>query len=356
MFKKEYPCVLMINDIHVSKDNISEFIVNWQEALDVCERKEIRQIALGGDLFQSRSAQTLDVLLAVCDAFDSARKINIEITVINGNHDKVNQEENRGYCHVFNQYPNVTIVDDFITLTEDDWNFALHLIPYFPESGSFKEKLGTLIQGGLDDERLNFLYIHEGINGALAHASENELPANIFADFDKTFVGHYHNRSLIAGTNVEYIGSSRQHNFGEDEEKGYTIIFSDGSHEFIKNEANFRYRVIDVPADKVNVHLTDLIEELKADGKYKIKIRITSTPAKAASIDKASLLKSGASKVEIVTEEVEIGDVVSTSLFEKFDARKIQENYEVFCQEKEIDSTPGLSYLNKIEITYVEAN
>lgn len=46
------------------------------------------QIAIGGDLFQSRASQTLDVLLAVHDALLEAEKRQIEIIIANGNHDK----------------------------------------------------------------------------------------------------------------------------------------------------------------------------------------------------------------------------------------------------------------------------
>ena len=57
--------MLLMNDMHVSKNDIAEFDRNWDEALALCRERSIRDIALGGDLFQSRSAQTLDVLLAV---------------------------------------------------------------------------------------------------------------------------------------------------------------------------------------------------------------------------------------------------------------------------------------------------
>ena len=59
--------MLLMNDMHVSKNDIAEFDRNWDEALALCRERSIRDIALGGDLFQSRSAQTLDVLLAVHD-------------------------------------------------------------------------------------------------------------------------------------------------------------------------------------------------------------------------------------------------------------------------------------------------
>lgn len=356
MTKNVYACMLLINDIHVSKDNIPEFKLNWEEALSVCLERQICLIAVGGDLFQSRSSQTLDVLLAVYDMFESANQKGISVILANGNHDRVDPEAIRGYCHVYGKHGNVAVVDDFLTVTDKDWDFSLHIIPYFPEGGSFTHKLNALIKGGLDKDRLNYLYIHEGINGALIHSSDNELPAHIFEDFEKVFVGHYHNRCNILGTNVEYIGSSRQHNFGEDEEKGYTILFTDGSQEFVKNRVNKRYRVLDIDADKANIHLIDRLEELKETGRYKVKVRIFGSTAESAGIDKNLFLQAGASKVEIITEDPQVKEITSGSLFEKFDNQKIQENYMEFCREKNIEnSSLGISYLSKIN-KHVETN
>ena len=210
--------MLLLNDIHISKDNIPDFQLNWNEALIVCDQHEIKEIAIGGDLFMSRSAQTLDVLLAVHDAFIDAEKRGINITLANGNHDKVNQESERGYCHVFDQHPNVYVANDYLSVENEDWSFVLFIMPYFIENGSFTDRLRALWQGEeLEyEDKKTILYIHEGINGALAQSSDKELPAKIFESFDKVLVGHYHNRTKIKGTNIEYIGSSRQHNFGED--------------------------------------------------------------------------------------------------------------------------------------------
>lgn len=356
MNKTIYPCVLLINDIHVSKDNIPDFRLNWLEALSICERKGINVIAVGGDLFQSRSAQTLDVLLAVYDMLEQAHLRAINVILANGNHDLIDQEAIRGYCHIFGKHENVTVVDDFLTINQDDWQFDLHMIAYFPEKGSFTDKLNTLIKGGLNKDKQNILYIHEGINGALLHCSDNELPAHIFGDFNKVFVGHYHNRCNIPKTNIEYIGSSRQHNFGEDEEKGYTVLYSNAGREFIKNNVNTRYKNIDIPLDKLTIHLTDQLEELKAEGRYKVKVRVHALTTEVSGLDKNALLKSGASKVEIITKEPEVREIESTSLFEKFDNRKIKENYQEFCLERKIENVSlGLGYLSKID-NYVEIN
>ena len=349
--KGHYPCLLLLNDIHISKDNIPAFKANWQEAIDICRKMDVKEIAIGGDLFFSRAAQTLDVLLAVHDALLTAAEHGIHVTIAEGNHDKVNQENERGYCHVFDQHSNVLVCDEYVSLPlGDDCRFVLHMMGYFPEDGSFCTRLARLKEEALDPKRLNFLYIHEGINGALAQPNDKELPAKIFEDFDKVFVGHYHNRTIIDKTRIEYIGSSRQHNFGEDEEKGYTVIYTDGSHEFIKNKVNTRYRVIDVSAERAGLHLMDELREIDADGRYKVKVRVHAPQAAMKSVDKAALLDAGATKVELIADDEEMLEVAASSLFEKFDSHRIRETYEEFCREKQIDDVAiGLEYLSKIE-------
>lgn len=349
--KGHYPCLLLLNDIHISKDNIPAFKANWQEAIDICRKMDVEEIAIGGDLFFSRAAQTLDVLLAVHDALLTAAEHGIHVTIAEGNHDKVNQENERGYCHVFDQHSNVLVCEEYVSLPlGDDCRFVLHMMGYFPEDGSFCTRLDRLKEEALDPKRLNFLYIHEGINGALAQPNDKELPAKIFEDFDKVFVGHYHNRTIIDKTRIEYIGSSRQHNFGEDEEKGYTVIYTDGSHEFIKNQANTRYRVIDVAAERAGLNLMDELREIDADGRYKVKVRVHAPQAAMKSVDKAALLDAGATKVELIADDEEILEVAASSLFEKFDSHRIRETYEEFCREKQIDDVAiGLEYLSKIE-------
>lgn len=350
MTKACNPCVLLLNDIHISKDNIPEFNANWNEALLVCQERGIKEIAFGGDMFLSRVSQTLDVLLAVSDALENAARAGIHVTLAEGNHDLIDQEAIRGYCHIYAHHPNVTVVDDILTLDNPAWTFALHMMSYFPEDGSFTHKLGALLQGSLVRDRLNYLYIHEGINGALAQPSANELPAHLFEPFDKVFVGHYHNRLQIKGTSIEYIGSSRQHNFGEDEQKGYTILFDDGNQEFVLNKTNTRYRVMEVPAEKVDVQLYDLIDEICADGSCRLKVRILGDGTALSTIDKKRLREAGACKVEAVATDTEVIEAPETGVLEKFDSNKIRASYEEFCARKHVeDVTLGLSYLSKVE-------
>ena len=339
---------MLLNDVHVSKDNIQEFHANWDEALSVCKDKGITDLILGGDLWQSRSSQTLSTLLAVRDALIKARRMEIDVTIAEGNHCKVDQESILGYGHVFDRYPGVLVIDEVATIPYGD-NVTLYVMSYFPENGSFTKRFSEIVKG-LNHTKVNILYIHEGINGALAHASDNELPSKIFKDFDKVLVGHYHNRCRIEGTNIEYIGSSRQHNFGEDEEKGYTVLYTDGSTEFIKNKANLRYKVFELSDKEIRQDgFIREIREFTENPKYLVKTKICCDTKEVAGVDKAKLLEIGVSKIDIVTKDTVVGNSQSSGLDVKFDKSGIKKEYSGFCEQKEIkDVEFGLRYLDKI--------
>lgn len=347
MSKNKIPCALLLNDVHVSKDNIQEFHANWDEAISICKERDIPELIVGGDLWLSRSSQTLATLLAVRQAIIKATSAGLEVTLAEGNHDKVDQESILGYSHIFSEYPHVYIVNEY-TAYEYGNDLVLYIMSYFPENGSFVQRLKELLEKDFDSTKRNILYIHEGINGALATASDKELPTNIFAQFDAVLVGHYHNRCKIKNTNIEYIGSSRQHNFGEDEAKGYTILYEDGSYEFIQNQANIRYKVVELTLSQVNIKLLKDLENFKSEGKYKVKARIKCDSNEVSNINKQKLIEAGATKVEIVTEQTEIESISSHSLEQKFDKNGIKHEYSNFCAEKEIEVKMGLKYLDKI--------
>lgn len=340
----EKPYALLLNDIHISKDNIAEFKLNWNEAISICKKRKISKLIIGGDLFQSRSSQSLDVLLAVKSSLLKAYSNDIEVIIAEGNHDKVDQEACEGYAHVFeNKNMGVSVIDIYkeFEIGED---VSLYVMSYFPENGSFVEELKELILD-MDRNRYNILYCHEGINGALSKPNDKELPVSTFKDFNAVLVGHYHDRTTV-GDNIEYIGASRQHNFGEDIYKGYTILYEDGSYEFVQNEANIRYYVEEIVPDQIK-ELNNKLKETSDRCKVKVKINCTST--EAAKIDKNVLLGAGASKVELVTEDTVETEMTSEDINKKFDKDGIKQEYKNFCKIKDIsDAKMGLSYLNKI--------
>lgn len=345
----KFPCALLVNDLHASKDNLAEFRKNWNEALEICRENEVQYLVVGGDMWMSRSSQTLDTLLEVRAAILRATKeYKLYVIITEGNHDLVDQEAILGYNHLFSDYEAVEVVGEYSEIDLSD-SVSLWVMSYFPENGTFSQRLQGIQENCcINRAKKNILYIHEGIRGGLSTPSDDELPANIFKGWDAVLVGHYHNRKQIAGTPIEYIGASRQHNFGEDEDKGYTLLYSDGSTQFVKNENNTRYKVIDVDIADIDEDFVTMLSEIKSDSRYKVKVRVRCDSSQSSSVDKQKLAEYGANKIELVTEQTEVLHVDHGSITQKFDKSGIKQEYMTFCSQKSIDNQLGLHYLEQL--------
>lgn len=336
---------LFINDIHVTKDNIAEFKMNWEEALSVCKREGISDIVIAGDVFTSRASQTLATLLAVKSAFTEAVRRGIYITIGEGNHDKTDQEAIEGYNHLWVGLKGIEVVDTHKILYWEGCDFCLLVMSYFPENGSFLEKMECAVADTLSEypqftKNNIILYIHEGVHGALGDFEiDGELPQESLLDFKAVLCGHYHNRVKIKNTNIEYIGSSRQGNFGEDEEKGYTILYADGSYGFVKNEVNTRYLTVELDAKNVDNYSLD------KDDRYKYKVKVKCTEKQAKIFDKQKLMDLGFHKVEVVSESALPKETAAADIQEKYDKQGIKKEYQNYCNENSIDSKLGIKYL-----------
>lgn len=337
-----------MNDIHISKENIDQFKLNWKEALDLTISNSVNHVIIGGDLFTSRHSQTLDVLLAVFDALQECQDNNITVTILEGNHDKVDPESDRGYCSVFQSFDNVTVVKDWMLL--DLNGVRVGLISYFLENGSFMDMLNGITEElNTQEDAPNILYIHQGIKGGLTQPSDNELPTSVFTNWDKVLVGHYHDRKVIEGTNIEYIGASRQHGFGEDEEKGYTLLFNDGSTQFLKNEINVKYLTIEKDFEELSDYrLVDEVRKL-LNKNYKVRIKVYCDDSQASKINKAALFDMGVTKIEAVSSQKATKVASKESINERYDKDGIIEAYKRFCEKNDVKNVDfGVKYLKAI--------
>lgn len=337
------PIALLVNDLHIAKDNVLEFEKNWNEALKICEEYDIKRIYVGGDVFTTRNVQHLAPLLTVMHCLERTTTKGIETTIAFGNHDCPIYGEKESWCDVLGYVNGVKIVNDFLITDIGDAAFAM--VAYFPEETMMLDKLKELDQmlGKLGVECCDtILYLHSGIHGALGNMDiPNEMPQEPLLKYRKVLCGHYHNRTIIPDTNIEYIGSSRAHNFGEDEDKGYTLLYADGSTSFVKNEVNTRYVTEDVMLDNLQEWKNVYGEQ------YKVRLRIHCKAAEADTVNKEELIGRGANKIEFVTEKLKAIENSQSEMDERFDNKNLQVEYKSFCKEKDIDSRFGMDYLTK---------
>ena len=335
--------VLLANDFHIAKDSIDEFVKNWDEMLHICKDTEIRKVFIGGDLFDSPTVQTRQVMITVKDIFEKAKSAGIQILAAPGNHDIDNRAITDSWLDVFaNQI--IVFKEPYAYRELDD--IVLGIFPYYLEDTVFPQKLKEF-EHELEEKRIDrqnvVLYLHAGIHGALGDFDvPNELPQELLAPYKKVLCAHYHNRTHIKGTNIWNIGSSRAHSFGEDEEKGYTILHPDGSTDFIKNQVNTRYVTEGLTLETAKTWKN------RYDERYKVRLVIHCKDNEVDTIDKQELLSRGANKICFDTEKIQAIKAEQSGMEEKFDAKDLQQEYKTFCDEKDLDDKLGLQYLNKI--------
>lgn len=337
--------VMLISDTHARKNKTDEFLINWREAVSVAKKENVGTILFGGDMFYSTANQTLDVLMAVREVIEMCYKNNIDLIAIYGNHDIVNRESELSYLHVFDGLMGFKVLPYFNFKTD---NYIVSCVGYVQETSKdvFVEKLNNL-KNETKDYDTAYAFVHEGINGALSgNVDENkELPVHIFDNYDTVFAGHYHNRASF--DNIQYIGSSRQFNFGEDEEKGYTIINEDGSHFFVKNEANKRFITHEIDFARLQKYLATLSENVNLD-MYSVRLKINVKKSKAATINKQLIYEAGVSKLEINNLDDDVVAIATQTSFRKFNIHELAQTYVEFCESEKFSANLGLKYIKQI--------
>ena len=340
--KNKIPFTVVIADTHLSKNNIKLVKDIFQQTIDLCKKQRIQTIFHLGDFFHSREAQPLQVLLEAKEIFMMLKNSNIEFYIIPGNHDKVFLESENSYLDVFN--------NDCILLSKETYQdfdgLRIHFLPYFKENGSYLERLNNLSQS-VDKEKINILLTHIAINNVQNNDGspvECEVKQELFKVYDKVFVGHYHNAQSQG--NIFYIGSSHQSNFGEDNLKGFTILFSDCSHKFIKSKFP-EYIKIDVEFDELENGTLDQILDEYSNSEDNIRVVISGDKESLRCFDKTRLTKFGID-VKFKSKDIIKSKEKSNELI-VYNRSNIKSAFTDFCKKNKIkDNKFGNKYLEQI--------
>lgn len=344
------PIALILTDTHLKPDNTSLVEDIFNQAIDKCHELNINTILHGGDWFTSRTGQPLAVLKATQRILSKLEREQIKTFIIPGNHDKTDQDSEDSFLDVFNSKSFEVIRDyDYIDIYEDDKkeenDITVHLLPYFKESGTYLERLKKIepIVGR------NILITHIAINGVLNNDGSkqtNAIPVSEFSKFDKVCVGHYHNQQQFE--NIHYIGSAYQSNYGEDDHKGFTILYNDGSIEFV--QSNFP-KFIKYEIDVSELTSEDILnlEKEKKNSNDNIRIKLKGDEAKVKSFDTSLLTQIGIDYElahKSVSEPLSDEEVSDTITHNK---ESILKAFKAFCEKNKItDINYGWKKLERI--------
>jgi len=345
------PIALLFTDPHLKPSNIREVDLLFLEAEKKTKELGIPRIIVLGDIFESRNAQPL----AVLNTFGAIlEKLTIEVIIIPGNHDKVDYKSENSYLDEYKFHPNVKIFRKYTSLhVENMKGLTFHFIPYFDEATTYSTYLKECLDNIKDlnkhySEERHILFTHIAVNGVRNNdynLVENELTTKLFSPFETVFVGHYHNKSDV-GNNVLYIGSPYPTNFGEDNNKGFTILYDDGTIDFIRRDF-VQFHTLEFNLDEIELDEVIQIAKEKQSSPHRYRFVFSGKESNLKALDKGIFLLYG---IDVKFKNPKILNTikeVSAQKFIKLDKTAILEKFDEFCKKNKLKKAIGLEFLNK---------
>lgn len=330
---------VLLTDTHLKESNIDINIKVFKQAIEFCLENKLAKIWHLGDIFNSRKAQPLDVLDAFEQILDLLDEVGIQMITIPGNHDKTSYDSEKSFLNPFRHHPALELITGFEErmLTKD---VTVSLIPYFSDQ-IYKEQLELSEKSETKNKRI--LFTHIGVNGAVMNngIAVDGILKDLFDVYEKVYIGHYHDKQIF--DKINYIGGSIQHNFGEDSEKGLTILYDDLSFE-TKVLIYPKYHKIETDVSKLSLKdIEEIRKEVEESGDM-IRIVLTGSDAEIKSFNKQSLLAVG---VAVATKVEEINRQEIDERVEPFTQGTLVEEFEKFTIKNKLDLETGKKYLMK---------
>lgn len=345
---------VLVNDIHLDKNNGSLVKDIFKQLIVLCSEYKTKRIFCGGDVFTNRSGQPLQCLTDWKEILQTLTKNKIELHVIPGNHDKTDSDDEKSYLDVYSE-PCVNLYRSGSILTIEDCTVAF--IPYFSDEKWMEEYEKVIDE--IDENQISFLLTHSGFDGVMNNDGSKVssiIKPSIFENWTKVLIGHYHNASKLAD-NVIYTGSAYQNNFGENiTDKGFTVIFNDGSIKFVPSKFPKYIKEIIAADDKES--LMNLLEKYEGETENNIRFVFVGKKTDCQKINIAEIQgKYGIDCKFQSIEEREAIEISESDSVLSYDKKAITKDFLKFCNENEIKGIKfkyGFDLIKSIE--YVESH
>lgn len=333
------PLAIISTDWHIKADNKESILNIAKQEIQLAQGRGVDTIIWLGDMFDSRTSQSQELLILMDSILNMYYLAGLTIHCIPGNHDKTDYGDNRSFLTVFKYHPNFHLYE-----TPDMVDFGVVKFWFMPfyRQDAYLERFQMCMPLGRC-----VLFSHTAIQGSINNDGskvESPINASLFKGFEKVFLGHYHNRQQPA-RNIFHLPSVQQNNFGEDEDKGFTVLYDDLSFESVRSVFK-PYREIVVDARTVT---SEELAELSKSSVEGVNLRFTFTGDQQAvkKIDRKKFSAVGIS-VQVKYDDIDVEDADEPHGITVLDGSSIGERFENFCKEKGYDYAKGYKLLKEI--------
>jgi exonuclease SbcD len=274
--------------------------------------------------------------------------------VIPGNHDKTNYESFNSFLSMSGYHPAVNLHDYGGVITEG--KYCIHMMPFLKFGSESHDRLfKTSKESVIKSVRKHLLFGHMSVEGSINNdgSKAGGMNRGELSHYEKVFLGHYHNTHEV-NDRIVHIASLQQNNFGEDENKGMTIIYDDLSYE-VYNLSEEVYKVFRFDLDKCST--TDIldvaaeIEENLDNKSYHARFEVCGNDEMVRGLDMSRFDQAGINIRKIYKslepDEIEQSDEGAPNL-RVCDESMIFEEFEKYCKKKGCDHEEGVKILEEI--------
>jgi len=332
------PITAIFNDIHIKNGN-EEYVYNAVKFMvSKCNELGIKEVILNGDIFDSRSFQRLSHLKCFEKILELFKVNGILCHTNVGNHDKTVYSSYESFLDVFKYHPAMELYKEIQDINIQGVDITIS--PFFPDK-MLCEQLEK--HNGTD-----LLVGHWSCDGStyLGKTDENSaINKKLLSKWGHVYLGHYHNYHDV-NENTTHLPSLIQDNFGEDNIKGFSIIYDDLSYEVVKGVFKEYIKVL----IDLNTETLDNIKELIKVHKNSlnvIRFEISGKDELLKAFDKSLFSGTGIDyKMKFQKHYESSVEIKMPKVTEYYDEKTIRDEFKVFCKNKNYDYDFGLSLLN----------
>ena len=333
------PIAIIFNDAHLKTGNEADVLRSVRHLIKEAKALSITDLIFAGDLFDSRSFQRQSVLQAFDQILEMIEKAGMTLYLFPGNHDKTVYASYDSFLDIYKHYPCV-IFNRELSVIELS-GVSITLLPFFSDD--------MLIPMLNEAQGTDVLISHFEMAGSthLGNTSEkSSINKELLSKFTKTYLGHYHNHHEIT-KDIIHLPSLRQSNFGEDDNKGFSILYKDLSYEIVNGEFK-KYKKIVLNVDETTqADISKLINKY-SNSKDTIRFEFIGSEQKLKAIDKGQFK---GSEIDVKLKyDVKYDYKENTSaptVIDMYGKDQVKDAFKVFCNDKGYDYQTGIVLLDE---------
>lgn len=342
------PYIIFSTDWHLKKDNLAQITDLVIQKCKLAVSLGVKKLGVLGDIFDSRVAQTQDNLNTFGVILDIIHSYGLELLAFPGNHDKTSYTSYNSFLDPFEGRSWFKLYKYYEVFTDFDHEIRLAFLPFFEEEMWVNEFNSLMVDLEQMPEKYKIiLCTHIAITGSRNNDGKyvsSTISSGMFKPFHKVLSGHYHDQQKI-GDNFHHIPSIQQNNFGENPDKGFTVLYTDGSIELVKSYFP-EFLKVSIDLETNSREDIDLLRRQYQDSKDNIRFEFIGSETALKSIKKEELIAYG---IDVKTKVKEIqDDIIFAETEEVVEHTKssLLEEFEKFCVKEELNFETGVKFLN----------